>query len=229
MRIIGAILALALVASAVLAAGEHNTGPNGIPGWGQNNTSFSAASGASSITNAVYDWDTLSWQLGTATPDQAFTVEADVEMWMSMGFNATDIYFHIGNDLGDNPKMSQSVNGWLNSNNGQYLFVTKPAGVNVTESAMTTLTFKNDIGARDGQTANPIPVGWYITDNSGQEKAMEFSTGGNGGQEVGMMSLLDNGSRGLHNFSIRCEISPDRYQPDGHYEMDPILAASPAL
>jgi len=163
-----------------------------------------------------------------------FTVTADVEMWCDMYFDATDIYFHIGKDLGPDPKISATVNGWLNSNNGQWLFVSKPS-FQPTPVGITTLQFKNNIfggQSPNNQPPNPnapaIPIKWYLTD-SGAEREGVYSTGGNNSQLYGVTWLLDQGLAGYHPFNIRCEIRPDRYQPDGDYEMDPILVSSPVL
>jgi len=220
MIIVVLALALALCAGAVWA--------DPLPSFGHDNTNFATASGAYSASNYVYDWGTYTWEVGTETPigGDGFTVTADIEMWMSMAFSATDIYFHIGQDTGG-ASMDADVPGWLSSNNGQYLFVTKKNS-QPTEDNITQLAFKNDIGHRSGQTANPIPIEWWISDNSGWHQ-MTYSTGGNNSQVYGVQWLLDGGSTGTHNFTIKCRIKPDRFQPDGYYEMDPVLVASPAV
>lgn len=226
MRYIVALCALMLFAGAVFAAqGAHNWR---IPGFGQDNTNWVAADGGSSMSSYVYNPDTYTWDEGIPTGTDGFTVEADIEMWMSMAFNAQDIYFHIGADLGDNPTMSANVGGWLSSNNGQYLFVSKPDSQPSADD-ISKLMFKNNIfGGNTPANVTPIPVKWFCTDSTGEHE-MSYSTGGNNGQLYGATWLLDNGATGLHIFNIRCQISPERYQPDGHYEMDPVLAASPIL
>jgi len=225
MKYLLAILALVVMVS---TASMADTGPAG--GWGQFNSVATAISGSYGSYGYVYDPNGGQgiWRGGTDVggPD-GFTVTADIEMWMSMYFNATDIYFHLGQDLGPTPSVSASVAGWLSSNNGMYLFVTKAAGV-VDEHAITTLEYKTDMFGRTSPAGTDIPVKWWITDSSGEHR-MNWSPDGNGGLLQGMDWLLDAGSTGTHSFNIRCEINPEQYQMDGHYEMDPVLACSPVL
>jgi len=220
-------IALLVVLALVLSAGVLYADP--AAGWGQDNTNWSQATGSYDASNFVYDWSIYEWLQGVDNPvgGGGFTVKADIEMWMNMHFDATDIYFHIGRDPGDNPTLQRDVAGWLTSNNGQWLFVSKP-DFQPDEAEITELVFMNDIGHRQGQTADPIPVNWLLNDGSGFA-AGTYSTGGNNGNLYGVTWLLNGGSRGLHNFTIRCEISPDRYQPDGYYEMDPVLVCSPEV
>lgn len=219
------ILALVVLAcSASMAA----TGP--AAGWGWFNDVRVVVDGGYSANGYVYRMPGNSWEMGTATGIDGFNVTADVEMWMNMAFNANDIYFHIGKDLGANPKVSASVTGWLQSNNGQHLFVSKP-DANPTLDDISKLEFQVDVLGRTSPpmpAVTAIPAKWYLTDTGGEREGT-YSQGGNAGQLHGVSWLLDGGSTGFHSFTIRCEISPDRYQPDGHYEMDPILVASPEL
>lgn len=220
---------LMCVGALALTAGAAAADP--AADWGQDNTNWSSATGTYTASNFVYDWSEYTWEEGIEDPVDGgnFTVRADIEMWMNLAFDATDIYFHIGQDPGTDPTQTQDVTGWLSSNNGQYLFVSKEGGL-PSEEAVSTLVFQNDIGHREGQTAPDIPVTWSLDDGS-ESGFVEgtYSTGGNAGQLYGFSWLLDDGAVGLHDFTIRCEIVPDRYQPDGYYEMDPVLVASPTL
>ncbi len=220
------LMLLTLVAVFALSAGAAFGDP--AAGWGKDNTNSSSASGAYTASNYVYDWSTYSWGLGDETGTDGFAVTADIEMWLDMAFSATTIYFHIGRDPGPSPTFHQDVSGWLASNNGQHLFVSKPPDFLPEEAEITKLVFKNDIGHRDGQTADDIDVNWLLDDGGGFV-AGTYSDAGNNGQLSGVQWKLNGGAAGLHNFTIRCEITPDQYQPDGFYEMDPVLVASPAL
>lgn len=223
------VLAIVVLCTASMAA----TGPFG--GWGQFNGVTAMADGVYTATGFVYDPNGGMgiWKLGSENTTDGFTVTADVEMWMSMQFNATDIYFHIGQDLGPAPKVSANIGGWLNSNNGQYLFVSK-ANPKPLADDLGKLDFKNDMFGRTPTSTppaivDPIKVKWFLTDGTGIERPGDYSDQGNGGNLWGITWLLDSGTAGLHVFNIRCEIAPDRYQPDGHYEMDPVLVGSPVL
>ncbi len=221
-------IALLVAVLLALAVGAAWADPAPL-GFGHDNTNWSSATGEYTGSNFVYDWGDYAWVPGAETPGgDGFTVTADIEMWMNLYFGATDIYFHIGRDTLGAP-MDQDINGWLASNNGMYLFVSKGvAPQQPSQDAISQLVFQNDIGHRAGQTADPIPVEWWISDSTGWHQ-MTYSTGGNNGQLYGVQWLLDGGSRGLHNFTIRCRISPDRFQPDGYYAMDPVLVASPEV
>jgi hypothetical protein len=218
--------ALLIVVALALSLSVASADPTA--GWGKDNTNFSSATGAYTATNFVYDWSTYTWMLGAETGVEGFAVTADIEMWLNMNFDATSIYFHIGQDPGASPTFSQDVTGSLSSNNGQHLFVSKPPDFLVTEAEITKLIFKNDIGHRDGQTASDIPVTWLLDDGSGFV-AGTYSDAGNNGLLSGVQWLLNGGTVGLHDFTIRCTITPEQYQPDGFYEMDPVLVASPAI
>ncbi len=230
-----AFLILALV---ILACSATMADPAG--GWGKFNDVKTVVSGGYTAAGYVYDPNggLGIWREGLDSGIDGFTVTADIEMWMSMAFYANDIYFHIGKDLGANPKVSAFAGGYLSSNNGQWLFVSKPDAKPL-EDDITKLYFQHNIfgGSSPGPgslpvplpPAPPIPVAWFLKDNSGIERAGAYETGGNGGQLWGVAWLLDDGTAGMHNFTIRCEISPDRYQPDGYYEMDPVLVSSPVI
>jgi hypothetical protein len=216
------VVALALVLSVSAAWADPTAG------WGKDNTNWSSATGAYTASQYVYEWDTYSWQEGSDAGTEGFAVTADIEMWLDMAFSATSIYFHIGHDPGPSPTFHRDVTGWLASNNGQHLFVSKPPEFLPEESEITKLVFMNDIGHREGQTADDIDVNWLLDDGGGFV-AGTYSDAGNNGQLSGVQWKLNDGAVGYHTFTIRCEITPDRYQPDGFYEMDPVLVASPVL
>jgi len=226
------ILILAIAALLMVSAGAVLADPT-PNGWGHDNTISSSASGTYTASNFVYDPGTYSWEQGVDDPVDGggFTVKCDIEMWLNMKFNAKDIYFHIGRDPGANPTLQQDVTGWLSSNNGQWLFVSKPTFKPLTDD-ITKLTFDHNIfgGASPGPTppVAAISVEWWLADLGASRKGT-YSTGGNNGNLYGVTWLLDNGATGTHNFTITCKIKPDQYQPDGQYTMDPVLVASPEV
>ncbi len=56
-----------------------------------------------------------------------------------------------------------------------------------------------------------------------------YSQGGNAGQLQGVTWLLANGVQCCHPFTIKVVIKPAFHQPDGRYEMDPLVTVAPVL
>jgi hypothetical protein len=186
----------------------------------------------------VYDYSNYEWVGGTGETAN-FDVKCDVEMWLNMGINANNIYFHKANAT---TSMEATVSGWLQSNNGQYLFVAVPACEASHEESeadiLSNLYFVKDGWARNNTPTSgvsaPIPVKWWLRDDqagAGWTDFREgaFSNGGNNGQLHGMTWLLANGAAGMIKYEIKVAISPDAYQADGEYRMDPVLACAPEL
>ncbi|MBN1154702.1 hypothetical protein JXB12_07265 [candidate division KSB1 bacterium] len=179
----------------------------------------------------IYDPSTYSWEHGTETGKSYFTVTADIEMYMSMNFDATDIYFHIADD---GTEFFAEVDGELCSNNGQHLFVSSELDT----KDLTNLFFVQDIFGRtkawyenNGRTVpNPIPVEWYLKDHLDSDfRPGTYSQGGNAGQLWGVQWLIANGEPCCHPFTIKIVIKPEFHQPDGRYEMDPLVTVAPVL
>lgn len=219
MKYILALLALCALASAAFAAAPFTT-------YGQDNTSWNISTGGYSCADMIYDPATYTWGKGTETGVDSFAVKANIEMWLDMSYETNNIEFHIGKNPGPNPSFSSVVHGNLQSNNGMYIFVSKD-NARPGEADLTTLKFKHNIFNGSSPANCPdIPVTWELRDTQ-DYRAGTYSTGGNNGQVYGITWLLDNGVQGNHPFDIRCTIKPDQYQPDGYYEMDPVLVASP--
>ncbi|MBN1351157.1 hypothetical protein JXJ21_17185 [candidate division KSB1 bacterium] len=179
----------------------------------------------------IYDPSSYTWEHGTETGKSYFTVTCDIEMYMSMHFDATDIYFHIADDR---TSMSAYVNGWLASNNGQWLFVSSELDT----KDLTKLFFIEDIFGRDRQwyidhgrpMPNDIPVEWFLMEPGDADwRVPQSSQSGNNGQLWGLTWLLANGEPCTHSFQIKIRITPEFHQPDGRYEMDPLVTAAPVL
>lgn len=231
------IAAGALVLGTSAFAQTSHTGPDN--GFGYDNTNSVSKAGSWSTSSAVYRVPAYAWFGGTGGGEApGFTVTADVEMWMNMSLDATALYYHIGRDPGANPTMTSTIYGALASNNGQWLFITKPGG-HATAAQLGVLDYTNDMFG-DGPTStralqNPrtIPVSWSVvsttTGSDVPAADLAWSNGGNAGALSGLTWLADGGTTGLHTFKINCTIAPDRYQQDGHYEMDPIVVTTPEL
>ena len=178
----------------------------------------------------IYNPVTYTWDHGTETGKSFMTVTCDIEMYMSMHLDATDIYFHIADDR---TSMSAYVNGWLASNNGQWLFVDSELG----NKELNKLAFVADAWGRDlayhtanGLTVNDIPAEWFLKEPGDPDWRLgAASTSGNNGQLHGITWLLSDGQPCTHPFVIKIRITPEFHQPDGRYEMDPLVTVAPVL
>jgi len=172
----------------------------------------------------IYQPATYEWLHGTESGKSYFTVTCDIEMYMSMHFDATDIYFHIADDR---TSMSAYVNGWIASNNGQYLFVSSELDA----KHIDRLDFvENIFGGSTPAGCPPIPVEWWLKDETDTDfRIGTYSQGGNNGNLWGVTWLIANGEPCTHYFTIRVDIKPAFHQPDGRYEMDPLVTISPVI
>ncbi len=198
--------------------------------WGTAGNSVSYQS-PYSADGWIYDPSSYSWEHGTESGKSYMTVTADIEMYMSMELDATDIYFHIADD---GTEFEALVHGELCSNNGQYLFVSSELDT----KDLTKLFFVQDIFGRtrawytaNGRPMpNDIPVEWYLKDECDADFRLgTYSQGGNAGQLYGITWLLCNGLQCCHPFDIKIIIRPEFHQPDGRYEMDPLVTVAPVL
>jgi hypothetical protein len=186
-------------------------------------------------SGAVYDYDDYAWILGSEDGSSDFSVKCDVEMWLNMHLDAHDIYFHKADGT---TSMSATVAGWLESNNGQYLFVAVPTEQQSKgEPFLQNLVFTEDGFGRETVSSgdgSDIPMTWELRDDDAgggwrSWATGTYSTAGNAGQLHGYSWLLASGNAGLINYQIRTSISPAKYQADGEYRMDPVIAVAPAL
>jgi hypothetical protein len=226
-RILFVVLLLAFSVALLAQTGATPPWPYA---WGQAGNSVSYQS-AYSATGWIYDPATYTWEHGTEAGKSYMTVTADIEMYMSMNLDATDIYFHIAND---GLQFEAVVHGELCSNNGQWLFVSSELDT----KDLTKLFFVQDIFGRDEAwyvangrpVPNPIPVEWWLKDELDADFRLgTYSQGGNAGQLWGVTWLLANGTQCCHPFDIKVIINPEFHQPDGRYEMDPLVTVAPVL
>src|SRR4030042_4797891 len=188
--------------------------------WG-NPTTYVQYANPYDATGYVYDPVTYSWVGGTSTGTDLITITCDIEMYMDMHLDASDVYFHIADDR---TSMNADIAGYVASNNGQWLFVSSDLGA----KDLNNLEYVVDEFGRDlaymitkGYTTT-IPVEWYLWEPGAPDwRPGIASTGGNNNQLWGYTWLLSNGEPCTHQFTIRIKIKPEFHQPDGRYEMDP--------
>ncbi|MBN2413442.1 hypothetical protein JXQ31_17320 [candidate division KSB1 bacterium] len=199
--------------------------------WGTDNTSYVTTINPYLVTNSIYKVPGYSWELGTESGSDLITITCDIEMYLSMYLAASDVYFHIADNR---TSMDAYINGWLKSNNGQWLFVSSELG----EKNLDELEYVTDVLGRTRESLeaagkpvpSPIPVNWFLKCSTDPDYIPgTASMSGNNEQLWGYTWLLEDGSVGQHNFTIKINIAPAEYQPDGRYEMDPVITASPIL
>ena len=140
-------------------------------------------------------------------------VSADLEMYLSMTLEATDIYFHIADNA---QELLAEIDGQICSNNGQYLFISS----DLDATAVTELTFKQDIFGRSAPVFDPIPCQWFLRDEcDGSFRPGQYSGSGNNGQTLGITWLRCGVAPCCHTFMIRIALTPAPHQPGGRYEI----------
>ncbi len=232
------LVVLALLSFAAVAFGaalDDGTGPGeqGTP----NETYVNVYGDPYDLAGAVYNYSDYTWDGGTESGSDLFSVMCDVEMWLNMHLDAHDIYYHKADGT---TSMSAVVGGWLESNNGQHLFVAVPTDQQGKgEEFLKNLVFQQDGFGRDTASsgdASPIPMTWELRDDGAAgggygawNPPLAYSTAGNAGQLHGYSFSLAGDQAGMIRFQIRNTITPAEYQADGEYRMDPIIAVAPAL
>lgn len=233
-----ALLSLTCFAFAQIDTHDTTKGQLGTP-----NVSYSSVYGADyNDTGYVYDFATYGWVGGTSTPNgsELIDVSCDVEMWLNFHLGAHQVYFHKA-DITSN--MEAVISGSLQSNNGQWLFVTAPlCPTNEPASSQEVLSNLHFVGNQLNNPDTPtsgvsadIPLNWYLADDNavagpiGPYSLMTWSGAGNNGRTEGFTYRLAGGQAGMINFRIKAQILPDAYQADGKYRMDPVIAVAPAL
>jgi len=180
-------------------------------------------------TGYIYDPSTYSWVCGTSTGTDLITITCDIEMYMSMNLEGSDVYFHIADDR---QYMEALINGSLSSNNGQHLFVSDDLGnKDLDQLEYVVDEFGRDIAYMNSKGYDTtIPVEWYLKEPLDPAyRPGQWSEGGNNGQLHGYQWLLSNGDPCTHPFIIKIVIRPGFHQPDGRYEMDPLVTCAPVL
>lgn len=232
-----------IIAAGVLALGASAFAQlvPGAPanGWGKDISNYAVATGGPwALNNVVYVVPAYGWSSDPSGGSEfpGFTVTADIEMWASFALTNQAIYFHIGQNPGANPSMTASIGGSMVSNHGQWLTITTP-GNKPTKAKLDNLEWVNNPQGQTRDAGNQpsagipanIPVTWAVVSGTSGPQALAYSGGGNDDKLWGYAWLADGGTAGAHSFAISCTITPAQYQPDGHYQMDPIIVASPEL
>lgn len=179
-------------------------------------------SGVTVYNPALVDWGGGAGAYG----DGSFSVVADIELYNELYFDATNVRFHIASDSG---AMSAVIPGWNAGNNNEAIFITK----NPAAGQEVDMRFLKQQTTVFGDVNDPdIPLTWeYCKSQRGSGVWTDWapctwSTAGLGGKLVGVYFPVNTS---YWDFKIRVTINPAQHQSDGHYEMDPVVAASPIL
>jgi len=176
--------------------------------------------------SGIYDYDDYKWICIKGDPEiENITIVCDIEMYCSEELDANKVYFHIADNT---QEMKAVINGKLCSNNGQWVGLLFPPGKGPENPPK--LVFREDGFGRtfDENKPDPIPVEFWFKDCYNSEWREGKWDYGNQTQ-WGIWWLVNNGEPCCCNFSILIKIKPKHHQPDGRYELDPILTAAPVL
>ena len=254
-RIITAITAVALAAAFMAAPAsallntlyeQEGTGSDGygaINAAGQgpvtdpNSTNWKYQYGGTATWSGVYSWDSSAWVETTSTGDENLDVECDIEMYCSTSITDAKVYFHFGNiyNLTSNDKKA-TVSGTMTANNGQWIGIsfagsTKDAGdFNLTTGVITDAMIGTvDCGGRD-ISGEAFDIKLLMDDGfSGYVPAQSYGDGAHSSITDTLWWLVNGGAPGSYSVSWLIELLPATHQPDGNYNLDPTIVASPIL
>jgi len=242
------VLALALVlsASAVWATSTQQDGlaglsPGGnVPGLIGNYQTNWTSVGGSSAWHGWWDNDDGRWVPVTgAGGDDGLMVTAYVELYASQT-QVTDAVFHWG--ALPFPPQSAVLPGTIVQNHPCWVGIrkegwveadklTKGSNLYFKKDAMGGLAAKPDSdgfgGIPLGDNTDAIPIAFEIKVDAGGYYAMDWS-GGVGSANWGWYSP-GRMPVGTHNYNFKITATPDLYQPDGVYELEPQVIVVPDL
>ena len=241
------VVALALVLSAG-AAYASTPQEDGLAGWpsegnapgliGDYQTNWTQVGGNQSW-HGWWDNDDGRWVPTTgAGGDDGLMVTAYVELYASQT-QMTEAVFHWG--ALPFPPQSAVLAGTIVQNHPCWVGIrkdgwveadktTKGSNLYFQEDAMGGTTAKPDPGFDGGtlgDNTDPIPVTFEVNVDGGSYFAMDW-TGGVGSANWGWYTP-GRMAVGTHNYNFKITATPDQYQPDGVYELDPQIIVVPDL
>jgi len=214
-------------------AGDPDAGSGGISGDYKTNWVWT---GAEESWEGWWDNDDGEWVPAGEGGDVGLTVEAYIELYASQT-QQTKAVFHWGQP----PFAAQSAilegtviqnhpcwvgirkDGWAESDN------TKAASLGFVEDGFGGKAAKSDAGeyAPLGDTIADIPLTWEMAIAGGSYHAMTW-TGGTNAENWGWYSD-GRVPVGTVDYFFKITATPDQYQADGKYELDPDVIIVPDL
>ena len=184
------------------------------------------------------------WIHEVETGDSTLDIECDIEMYYSESFENNKIYIHIGDPVGaTDADRTAFVDGSFSSNNGQYLGVSF-LGTNKTAADMeqdvdgyTGVVKDAMVASRDtwreltGDNAASFDIKLSMSWDGGSiyHRPVNYGDGSHGTVTDTLWWLVDDGGIGTYPISIKVEMLFEGDQPDGNYNFDPAMVASPVM
>ncbi len=239
-----AVLGLLAFAGAAYAAGSQEDGWAGASSAGFDDeligdyqTNWATGDESQSWTG-WWDGDDAAWVPTSGTGDTGLEVTAYVELYASQT-QETKAVFHWGQPPFG--ALNASLDGSLTSNHPCWVGIRKDGWVQADElTKASNLVFQKDFWNRSGPVATPafpgtstgdttadIPLEWNMRVGSGAYDPMDWS-GGVGSANWGWYS----GGRlpvGSTSYRFKITATPDPYQADGKYTLDPEVIVVPDL
>jgi hypothetical protein len=243
------LVVLALSAGMAMAAANQDDGWAGYPTAGYDNeltgpssatdyqTNWWLASG-STTSESWWDGDNSKW-IPAGGGDDGLVVKAYVELYAKQS-QQTNAVFHWGKP--PFPAMSAVLNGSIVQNHPCWVGIRKAGWVagDMTGKAahlgweksfaawptgvVTSPAFP---GTATGDTIADIPLTWAMNVDGGEYSAMQW-TGGVGDANYGWYSI-GRLPVGTHDYNFKITATPNLYQADGKYTLDPQIVVVPDL
>lgn len=184
--------------------------------------------------SGIWDGDDNHWICNEPEEpgDPSMTIIADLEMWCIEHWNANQVYFHQGK--GPNGQQQAVIGGYFKGNNGMWIGFTKAGWEQGDEAKAKVLVWFGDGRNAGGHGADippgyqgDIPLAWELDDGLGFRGPDNWSDGYGG--IWGYWWLVQSGNPGYWPLDLRLTITPDPYQCDGRYYLDPDYTVFPAL
>jgi hypothetical protein len=222
--------------------GTTADGPSAINAAGQN------TSPDASYTNWKWQTGAGSWSgvyagangwIDEATSgDMSLDVEADIEMYVAQTIAYNKVYFHIGNPFtASAADKTAYVNGSMVCNNGQYI------GISFLGTGKADADFEKVGGAYTGKIlggmvsdrdtwrtqTNSFDVRILLGYNGSTQVPVNYGDGAHNTVHDTLWWLVNGGAPGSYVYTWQIELLCDPLQPDGDYQLDPVVVAAPVL
>lgn len=181
------------------------------------------------------------WIEESTSGDSVIDIECDIEMYYSESFSNNKIYFHLGNlYTATSTDKTAYVAGTFTSNNGMYIGICF-TGTGKDETNMegdgsggyTGRVFDAMVGTVDvlGRdiSGESFDCEFLLDWGTGWNPPVTYGDGASGTIHDTLWWLVGSGAPGTYNVTWRVRMLPETNQPDGNYNLDPVVVAAPLL